>query len=172
MTLVPTIIFNVGPCMHLRFVLILSLLLFAGACADAASQDAVDAPSEDAPTQQEASEDAPSEDDGEQLSIAVTTNILGDVVTELVGDDAQVEVLMPRGADAHSFGISARGATDMREADLLVTNGLGLEEGMADAIEAAIDEGVPAFEAAESVETIPFSGGEHDHADEDEHARR
>ena len=47
--------------------------------------------------------------------IVVTTSILGDVVSELVGDDASVEVLMPPGSDPHDFAPSARQAADLRE---------------------------------------------------------
>ena len=73
----------------------------------------------------------------------VTTNILGDVVEHLVGDAAEVEVVMPPNADPHDFAASAQQAASMREADALVVNGLGFEEGLVDTIEAAADDGVP-----------------------------
>ena len=41
--------------------------------------------------------------------VMVTTNILGDVTSELVGDAAQVTTLMKPNADPHSFEISAPG---------------------------------------------------------------
>ncbi|MCB1251375.1 MAG: zinc ABC transporter substrate-binding protein, partial [Acidimicrobiales bacterium] len=40
---------------------------------------------------------------GDKPTIVVTTNILGDVVGELVGDEAEVVTIMPVGADPHSF---------------------------------------------------------------------
>lgn len=63
-------------------------------------------------------------------SIVVTTNILGDVVQQLVGDTAEVTVLMRPGADPHSFEISAQEAAALDHAELVVSNGLGLEEGL------------------------------------------
>jgi zinc/manganese transport system substrate-binding protein len=80
---------------------------------------------------------------GSGASIVVTSNILGDVVRHLVGDAATVEVIMPPGANPHDFAPSARQVADMRDADVLVVNGLGFEAGLGDTIEAAEQDGVP-----------------------------
>ena len=104
--------------------------------------------------------------DPDGLEIVVTTTILGDLVGSLVGEGATVEVLMPVGADPHAFQVSPQQAQAMRDADLLVVNGLGLEEGMLDAVEAAEADGTPVFEATSAIEPIPF--GEAGHEDEDE----
>lgn len=89
---------------------------------------------------------------GSGPTIVVTTTILGDVVTHLVGDEAQVEVLMPPNADPHEFSASARQATSMREADVIVTNGGGFEAGLDDAVAAAEDDGVTVFAALDAVD--------------------
>lgn len=89
--------------------------------------------------------------------VAVTTNILGDVVTEVVGDAAEVMVLMPAGADPHSFEVSAQEAARLRSADLVVENGLGLEEGVARHVEAAASDGVPVFTAGEHVDALEWT---------------
>lgn len=89
--------------------------------------------------------------------VAVTTNILGDVVTEVVGDAADVMVLMPAGADPHSFEVSAQEAARLRSADLVVENGLGLEEGVARHVEAAASDGVPVFTAGEHVDALEWT---------------
>jgi zinc/manganese transport system substrate-binding protein len=91
--------------------------------------------------------------------IVVTTNILGDVVENLVGDAAEVEVVMPPNADPHDFAASARQAASMRTADALVVNGLGFEEGLIDTVEAAEDDGVPVITAADAVEPLPIADG-------------
>jgi zinc/manganese transport system substrate-binding protein len=80
--------------------------------------------------------------------IVVSSNILGDVVRELVGDLASVEVLMPPNADPHEFAASASQAADMRSAQVLVVNGLGFESGLADAISAAEHDGVKVIQVA------------------------
>ena len=99
-------------------------------------------------------------------SIVVTTNILGDVVTSMVGDSFDVEVIMPPGSDPHDFQASAQQVAKMMEADLLVVNGENFEEGMLDVIEAAESEGVMVFEAISVVEQL--EGGD-DHSDHDDH---
>ena len=88
----------------------------------------------------------------ERAQIGVTTNILGDVVSEIVGDAATVSVLMPPGADPHSFGVSAQEAASLRSAELVVFSGLGLEEGVLHHVEAAEGDGVPTLEAGESAD--------------------
>ena len=98
---------------------------------------------------------------GELPTIVVTTNILGDIVTQAVGDLAEVEVVMPVGADPHDFAPSARQAESMENADLLVTNGAGFEEGMREVIEQVESSGTPVFSFADQVELIEFSGEEH-----------
>lgn len=89
--------------------------------------------------------------------VAVTTNILGDVVTEVVGDRADVMVLMPPGGDPHSFEVSAQQAARLRSADLVVENGLGLEEGVAHHVRAAADDGVPVFTAGDAIDTLEWT---------------
>ncbi|NUU50156.1 zinc ABC transporter substrate-binding protein [Curtobacterium luteum] len=94
--------------------------------------------------------------DRDRPLVAVTTNILGDVVSEVVGDAADVAVLMPAGADPHSFEVSAREAARLRSADLVVENGLGLEEGVARHVEAATADGVPVFTAGDAIDVLDW----------------
>jgi zinc/manganese transport system substrate-binding protein len=89
--------------------------------------------------------------------VAVTTNILGDVVAEVIGDAADVVVLMPPGADPHSFEVSAQEAARLRSADLVVENGLGLEEGVTRHVEAAAADGVPVFTAGDAIEPLEWT---------------
>lgn len=109
-----------------------------------------------------------SEDAFDRPQIVVTTSILGDLVVQLVGDDAEVEVLLGPGSDPHSSSLSAAQATALRDADLVVANGLGLEEGMLDALESAEEDGANVWHAIDPVETIEAAEGAH--ADEDEEA--
>ncbi len=92
--------------------------------------------------------------------IVVSTNILGDVVEEVVGSEAQVVTLMRPDADPHSFEISARDAARLRSADLVVSNGLGLEEGLQQHLDAADDDGVPGFVAGQAVDVIDYADGD------------
>jgi len=93
-------------------------------------------------------------------TVVVSTNILGDVVDELIGEQAQVVTLMKPNADPHSFEISAQEAATLRGADLLVSNGLGLEEGLQQHLNAAAAEDVPIFVAGEAIEVLDYSEGD------------
>jgi zinc/manganese transport system substrate-binding protein len=106
--------------------------------------------------------DEPGSGDGPP-SIVVTTSILGDVVEQLVGSGARVEVVMPPNADPHDFAPSARQANAMREADALVVNGLGFEQGLGDTIDAADDDGVPVITATDAIDPLPLAGGDDPH---------
>jgi zinc/manganese transport system substrate-binding protein len=105
------------------------------------------------------------------VEVVATTSILGDVVRNVIGDPARVEVLIPPGADPHSFAPSASQAAALRRADLVVANGLGLEEGLHEVLAAAAAEGVVVVEAASFVEALPFAGeaGEAAEGSEDGH---
>jgi len=95
----------------------------------------------------------------ERPSVYVATNILGDVVSEIAGDHLDVVTLMAPGADPHSFELSAQQAAGMRAADLVVANGLGLEEGLTQHVEAAEDEGVDVLLAGDHVEVLEYADG-------------
>ncbi|SFQ71073.1 zinc/manganese transport system substrate-binding protein [Amycolatopsis arida] len=92
--------------------------------------------------------------------VVVTTNILGDITRAIVGDQAEVTVLMKPNADPHSFGISAREAARVERAGLVVYNGLGLEEGVLRTVEAAAATGVPTLPVGERVDPIRYTGDE------------
>ncbi len=91
---------------------------------------------------------------GDGPSIVVTTTILGDLVQRVAGDAATVEVLLPVGADPHGFAPSASQATSLRDADLVVVNGLGFEEGLQAVIDGAAEDGVAVFTAADHVAVL------------------
>ncbi|MFJ9387354.1 zinc ABC transporter substrate-binding protein AztC [Nocardioides sp. NPDC101246] len=99
-------------------------------------------------------------DGDDRPHIVVTTNILGDVVASTVGDAAQVTTLMRPNADPHSFEISAREAAMMRDADLIVSNGLGLEEGLQRHLDRAADAGVETYVAGEQIDVLDYSDGD------------
>jgi zinc/manganese transport system substrate-binding protein len=107
---------------------------------------------------------------GDRPTVVVTTNILGDVVENLVGDELRVVTIMPVGSDPHAFQASAQQVAQIGDADGLIVNGAGFEEGLLDVLESAENDGVPVFEAIEVVETIAFGAGSHDdHDEEGEH---
>ena len=115
--------------------------------------------------------DAGADAAAERPHVVVTTSVLGDVTRQLVGDAADVDVVMPIGADPHEFSPSARQAEAMQDADLLVVNGAGFEQGMAGIIDGAAADGTPTFTVADHVALRHVGGGEHadEHAGDDDH---
>lgn len=97
-------------------------------------------------------------------SVVVTTSILGDIVSNVAGDGIAVSVLMPLGVDPHEYQPSSRQIALLEEADLVVANGVGLEEGLEDVLEAVAGNGVRVVYAADAVDLIAL-----DEMDEDEH---
>ncbi len=102
-------------------------------------------------------------------NIVVTYSVLGAVVSELVGDAADVSVVIPDGQDPHDFEPSAKDVEMINDADLIVANGLGFEEGLVDALDAAHDRGVERFLVSDFVTTIDGDGHDHHSSDDDSH---
>ena len=90
--------------------------------------------------------------------IVVTTDIWGDVVSQIVGcGGGSVQVLMPSGADPHDFVPSSAQVAGMRDAQLVIANGLGLESGMHDTLEGLTADGGNVWEIAPLLDPLPFA---------------
>lgn len=92
--------------------------------------------------------------------VVVTTNILGDIVGEVLGDQADVTTLMKPNADPHSFEISAQEAAMLGDADLIVSSGLGLEEGLQQHLDRASASGAEPFVAGDAIDALPYASGD------------
>jgi zinc/manganese transport system substrate-binding protein len=98
--------------------------------------------------------------DHSKKSIVVTYSILGSIVKDLVGDSANVIILMPNGADPHEWEPSAKDIEILNKADLIVQNGLGLEGGMQKALNEARRNGIRTFIASEHITIRKVGEGE------------
>jgi zinc/manganese transport system substrate-binding protein len=106
-------------------------------------------------------------------SIVVTYSVLGSVVSELDGDAADVTVSIPNGLDLHGWEPSAKDIEAINNADLVIVNGLDLEEGMENALEQAEASGVKIFTASDYIAIRYVAEGElaeeeHEHETEEE----
>jgi zinc/manganese transport system substrate-binding protein len=97
-----------------------------------------------------------SSDDG-RPTIVVTYSVLGSLVRDAVGEQANVVVLIPNGSDPHEWEPSAKDIERVNTADLIVRNGLELEGGIQDVLDNAQDDGVRTFVAADHI-TIRLVG--------------
>ena len=93
-------------------------------------------------------------------SIVVTYSILGSVVKELVGDQANVTISVPNGLDPHEWEPSAKDIEAINKADLVIQNGLGLEGGMEKTLETAARSGVRFFTASDHITVRHVGTGE------------
>ena len=73
-------------------------------------------------------------------------------------------MLLPIGADPHDYQASARQVAAIQEADLVIANGLGLEEGLADVLESAAADGANVLTVAPLLDPLPFGAGHDDDA--------
>ena len=95
-----------------------------------------------------------------QKSIVVTYSILGSVVKELVGNQANVIVSIPNGLDPHEWEPSAKDIEAINKANLVIQNGLGLEGGMQKTLSLAQGSGVKFFTASDYITVRHVGPGE------------
>jgi len=111
------------------------------------------------------SESTPSTDTplAQDLVALATTSIWADVTSRALCE-APVDTVIPIGADPHSWEPSIRVTADLAGADLLIRNGLDLEEGLLSALD-AIDT------SQTTVVTLSglISDADDDHSDADDH---
>ncbi len=72
-----------------------------------------------------------------RLQLMATTSMVGDIVRQVGGDLVSVDVLLPLGADPHSFTPTPNDITRLAQTELLFINGAGLEEFLTPMIESA-----------------------------------
>jgi zinc/manganese transport system substrate-binding protein len=106
-----------------------------------------------------------------EVTLVATTSILGDIVASIVGDGAEIEVLMPPGTDPHHFEASPAQARLLREADLVVANGLELEVQLDGVLASAEQEGANVIYVGEHADALPWNEDDdgHGHGDDDGH---
>lgn len=124
-----------------------------------------------APEAEPTSETEPAPE-AEPALIMATTTIWADVTRSVAcGGLAGVESILPPLADPHDFEPSMADRARLDQADMIVSNGLELEEGLEDILEAVEADGTPVFAAGDYMTTLEFDaemfGGHHD--EEDDH---
>jgi len=102
---------------------------------------------------------------GDQLRIVTTIPPLYAHTKAIVGDLAIVENLVTPGQSAHTFDLTPAQAKSLAYADIVIVNGLELEEFLTDFIANAEAEGTMIVDASEGIPTIDYE----EHSDEDEH---
>jgi ABC-type Zn uptake system ZnuABC Zn-binding protein ZnuA len=103
-------------------------------------------------------------------TVVATTSIWADVTANVACDGlAAVETIIPLGGDPHSFEPSLRDRETMDNAELVVANGLFLEESLADTIDAVESNGVTVLRVGDELDPLPAGDKSHDDDHDDDH---
>ncbi|MDA2944549.1 MAG: metal ABC transporter substrate-binding protein [Actinomycetota bacterium] len=106
------------------------------------------------------------------LTVFATTSIWADIASRALCS-ADVASIIPIGSDPHSWEPSMATRGDLQSADLIIANGLDLEEGLLPVLDAVEAEGLPVLHMSDHIDLIGVGGAEQDedHADDhDDHA--
>ncbi|MDF1566609.1 MAG: metal ABC transporter substrate-binding protein [Spirochaetaceae bacterium] len=103
---------------------------------------------------------------GQALSTAATTDIIGDILSNIAGGKADVRVIIPAGRSPHSYEPTPRDVAALDNADIIFVNGLNLEESLLPILE-DLDE--PVIVPVSAGIEVLFLGEDDDHTDDDEH---
>lgn len=68
------------------------------------------------------------------IQVVATTGMIGDVAEQVLGTCGDVETLMGPGTDPHAYTATNADVNALRNADLILYNGLGLEGSLADVL--------------------------------------
>ena len=104
----------------------------------------------------------------EKLTILTSFYPYHEFTKNVAGDFAEVKQFMPSGVEAHDWEPRAQEIQSLKDADVFVYNGLGIEPYVDQIIDSGEFDNVLFIKASEGVELLNF---EDDHDDHDEHAK-
>lgn len=104
------------------------------------------------------------------LNVVATTSIVADVVANVGGDAVNVQILLPVGADPHSFEPSPQDIAKVADAEIVFANGAGLEAFIDHLLESA-DATDKIVEVSKGIELLahPNAAVEDDHEEGEDH---
>ena len=104
----------------------------------------------------------------EKISIITSFYPYHEFTKNVAGDFADVKQFMPSGVEAHDWEPRAQEIQSLKDADVFVYNGLGMEPYLENIIESGEFDNILFVKASDGVELLKF---EDDHDDHDEHAK-
>ena len=106
-------------------------------------------------------------------TVIATAGVFADLAHLALGDSVTIETIIPAGVDVHTFEPSPADAQKLAGADLIVMNGLGLDEWALSLLEAAGKSEEDVLELAEGIDVsnswVYLEGEEHDEEEGGEH---
>lgn len=104
----------------------------------------------------------------DQLTVFASTFALKSIAEDIGGDRVRVEMVIPPGADPHTYEPTSKQMTQIAEADLFLTIGHDLEPYVESMEKSLASENVAFIKTAENVDLLSAEDTVHVH-DEDEH---
>lgn len=106
----------------------------------------------------------------EQLSIVTTFYPIYDFTKNIVGDEGNVELLIPAGTEPHDFEPSAKEIAHIHDADVFIYHNENMETWVATAEESWSKNEPRVIKGTKDIILLPESEKEHDHHhDEEDH---
>lgn len=121
----------------------------------------------------ENNDDAAVEENSEALDVVVTMPFMHSMVEAVGAEYVSIESIVPRGSDAHTYQPSPGDAQLIADADVIFSNGLGLEEFLDDLVESAGGVDTPQYELADGLQDAANDSDDHHHDDghaDDDHS--
>jgi ABC-type Zn uptake system ZnuABC Zn-binding protein ZnuA len=118
---------------------------------------------------------SPSESTGAaaDYTVIATTSVFADLAQLALGDNVTIETIIPAGVDVHTFEPSPADAQKLAGADLIVMNGLGLDEWALSLLDAAGKSEEDVLELAEGIDEsnawVYLEGEGHSEEEGEEH---
>jgi ABC-type Zn uptake system ZnuABC Zn-binding protein ZnuA len=97
---------------------------------------------------------------GVRIRVVTTTTVFADIVRNVGGDFVDVTSLVPKNGDVHTFEPKPADVRSVAQAQLLVMNGLGLDDWLAKTISNASSSGTPLVKLAVDLPGITLLPGE------------
>jgi ABC-type Zn uptake system ZnuABC Zn-binding protein ZnuA len=122
--------------------LVASIALLAGGCSSAGASGSPDAA---------------------RLKVVATTTVFADLIRNVGGDRVLVESIIPAGSGPEDYEPKPDDARKLADADLIVSNGAGLDDFLDDLIDAAGEGSAARLVLGDGLETITVDGEENPH---------
>lgn len=99
----------------------------------------------------------------QQLKVVTTFLPMYWFTKAVTGDLAQVEILIPPGTEVHEYQATPANVQAIATANVLVKNGLGLEEFLAGTVKNAQNSQIQEIDTSKGIETLEETSHEHEH---------
>jgi ABC-type Zn uptake system ZnuABC Zn-binding protein ZnuA len=98
--------------------------------------------------------------DANAVRVVTTTTILADLVRQVGGSAVSVDSLVPKGGEVHTFDPTPADVERIAQADLIVANGLGLDDWLTALVDDA-GTGAPVLRLAENLPGVTYLTSDH-----------